>query len=215
MITHSDLFDARFSSLDTELKVDILGAGTFKEVPAGTHLMKMGSQIHHTILIIDGRVKIYREGEDGGEMLMYFLEAGDACAISIMCAMSGETSQVSAVTESDCTFMSVPFEYVGKWMSKYRSWDQFIIQNYRKRFEELMISIDQIAFRSMDERLVYYLKRRQKIDGDHLHISHQEIARDVNSAREVVSRLLKKMEQRGAVKLERNQIHLLNLDSVL
>ncbi len=215
MITYQDLFEARFSDLSPELRTEILTAGTIREVAAGEPLMKMGAPIYSTMLMIDGRVKIYREGEDGGEILMYFIEAGEACAISIMCAMSEQKSQVSAIAETDCIMISLPFEYISKWMSKFQTWDQFIIKNYRKRFEELLMSLDQIAFRSMDERLVFYLKRRQKIDGDDLHISHQEIARDVNSAREVVSRLLKKMEQLGAVKLERNQVHILNLDLVL
>lgn len=215
MITARELFDARFAELEPALRDEIFSFGVEREVPAGTYVMQSGLAIQSTLLIIDGRVKIYREGEDGEELLMYFLEPGDACAISIMCAIDKGLSQVTGVTETTCTFINLPFDRIGKWMQEYPSWDQFVIRNYRKRFQELLFSLDQIAFRSLDERLVFYLKRRQEVDGDDLKISHQDIARDMNSAREVVSRLLKKMEQLGAVRLERGHVHILNLDLVL
>ncbi len=212
MITTDNLLTARFETLEPELKEEILSIGTIREVEPGEILLKSGQLITHTMLLLDGRLKIYREDEDGNEFLMYYLEPGNACAMSIMCAMNNEKSQIMAVAETEAILLAVPFEKTGAWMNKYRSWDEFILRAYRSRFEELLLTLDNVAFRSMDERLVFYLKRMKEGHGDELHISHQQIARDLNSAREVISRLLKKLEQRGAVKLSRNVIHLVNLD---
>jgi len=215
MITTENLLDARFAELEPQLKEEILSIGEVLEVKAGDVLLKMGQFIRSTMLILDGRIKIYREDEDGNEFLMYYLEPGNACAFSIMCAMNNEKSQVTAVADTEATLLSVPFESTAKWMHDFRSWDEFVIKTYRGRFEELLLTLDHIAFRSMDERLVFYLKRKMEGEGDELHISHQQIARDLNSAREVISRLLKKMEQRGALKLERSVIKVKDLDVLL
>jgi len=215
MITTENLLDARFSDLEPQLKDEILSIGEVVEVKEGDVLLKMGQFIRSTMLILDGRIKIYREDEDGNEFLMYYLEPGNACAFSIMCAMNNEKSQVTAVADTEATLLSVPFESTAKWMHDFRSWDEFVIKTYRGRFEELLLTLDHIAFRSMDERLVFYLKRKMEGEGDELHISHQQIARDLNSAREVISRLLKKMEQRGALQLERSMIRIKDLDKLL
>jgi CRP/FNR family transcriptional regulator len=212
MITTDNLLQARFDQLEPELKEEILKIGTIKEVEPGDILLKSGQLITHTMLLLDGRLKIYREDEEGNEFLMYYLEPGNACAMSIMCAMNNERSQIMAVAETEATLLSIPFESTAVWMSKYRSWDEFVLKTYRTRFEELLHTLDNVAFRSMDERLVFYLKRMASAQGDELHISHQQIARDLNSAREVISRLLKKLEQRGAVELHRNVIHIVDLD---
>lgn len=212
MITNESLLTARFPGLEGELTQELLEKGKIVEAEAGEVLMQAGQPITSTMLLLDGRVKIYREDEEGNEFLMYYLEPGSACAFSIMCAVSNEVSQITAVAETEVTFLAIPFHESIAWMRKYRSWDEFVLRNYRSRFEELLLSLDHIAFRSMDERIVFYLKRKMDAEGPELHISHQEIARDLNTAREVVSRLLKKLEQRGALKLERNLIRIENLD---
>lgn len=212
MITADNLFEARFESLEPELQEEILKIGTIREVEPGEILLKSGQLITHTMLLLDGRLKIYREDDEGNEFLMYYLEPGNACAMSIMCAMNNERSQIMAVAETEATLLAIPFEKTGAWMNKYRSWDEFILRAYRSRFEELLMTLDNVAFRSMDERLVFYLKRMTKANGSELRISHQQIARDLNSAREVISRLLKKLEQRGAVELQRNVVRVVNLD---
>lgn len=215
MITTENLLDARFADLEPKLKEEILALGQVLEVEAETVLLKSGQFIRSTMLLLDGRIKIYREDSDGNEFLMYYLEPGNACAFSIMCAMNNEKSQVTAIAETESTLLSVPFEATGKWMHDFHSWDEFVIKTYRSRFEELLLTLDHIAFRSMDERLTFYLKRKMIGEGDELHISHQEIARDLNSAREVISRLLKKMEQRGAIEMERSMIRIIDLQKLL
>lgn len=210
MITNESLFKARFPGLEEDLGEEMLSKGKILEADADDVLMQAGQPITSTMLLLDGRIKIYREDEEGNEFLMYYLEPGSACAFSIMCAANNEVSQITAVAETESTLLSIPFAESISWMRKYGSWDEFVLRNYRQRFEELLLTLDQIAFRSMDERLLFYLKRKSEAEGPEIRISHQEIARDMNTAREVVSRLLKKLEQRGAVKLERNKILITN-----
>jgi CRP/FNR family transcriptional regulator len=215
MITNESLLTARFPGLEAELVDEMLAKGKILEVDAAETLMQAGQPITSTMLVLDGRVKIYREDDQGNEFLMYYLEPGNACAFSIMCALNNEASQITAVTETEATLLAIPFHESIAWMRKYGSWDEFVLRNYRHRFEELLLTLDHIAFRSMDERLAFYLKRRVDAEGHDLQVSHQEIARDLNTAREVVSRLLKKLEQRGAVRLERNHIHVLKPEGLL
>lgn len=215
MITTQNLLDARFSNLEPELKNEILSIGTISEVNPGDVLIQTGQHIRSTMLLLDGRIKISREDEEGNEYLMYYLEPGSACAFSLMCAMNNEESKITAVAETEATLISIPFEYTGKWMHDFRTWDEFVLRTYRSRFEELLMTLDHIAFRSMDERLVFYLKRKMEGEGSELRISHQQIARDLNSAREVISRLLKKLEQRGVLKLERNVIRVIDMSLIV
>jgi CRP/FNR family transcriptional regulator len=110
----------------------------------------------------------------------------------------------------DVELVMVPLSLMDKWMMQHRSWYEFVIDTYRSRFEEVLEVVDSIAFRAMDERLEFYLKRHKEACGCFdLKLSHQEIATELNTSREVISRLLKKLEQRGALKLHRNHIELL------
>lgn len=177
---------------------------------AGDIIMRTGQYIKSTVLVLEGRIKIYRENQEGGEFLMYYLEPGQACAVSMICAIQSQTSEIMAQAEEDTEVLMIPVQLMDDLMNKYKSWYQFVIQTYRGRFDELLSVVDNIAFRNMDERLEFYLKRHA---GDrtrkNIELSHQQIADDLNSSREVISRLLKKMEQRNLVKLHRNMIELL------
>jgi len=160
--------------------------------------------------VLEGRIKIYRENQDGGEFLMYYLQPGQACAVSMICAIQSGTSEIMAMAEEDSEVLMIPVHLMDDMMNQYKSWYQFVIQTYRGRFDELLSVVDNIAFRNMDERLEFYIKRYvEKAGKKNLEISHQQIADDLNSSREVISRLLKKMEQRGLVKLHRNMIELI------
>ena len=175
----------------------------------GEVVMRTGQYIKSTALVLEGRLKIYREGPDGGEFLMYYLEPGQACAVSMICAMQSDTSEITAVAEEETELLMIPVHLMDDMMKDHKSWYQFVIQTYRNRFDELLHVVDHVAFRNMDERLEFYLKRyREKTGKTKVELSHQQIAEDLNSSREVISRLLKKMEQRGLLKLNRNMIEL-------
>jgi CRP/FNR family transcriptional regulator, anaerobic regulatory protein len=177
---------------------------------AGDIIMRTGQYIKSTVLVLHGRIKIYRENSEGGEFLIYYLEPGQACAVSMTCALQSQTSEIMALAEENTEVLMVPIQLMDELMNKYKSWYQFVIQTYRSRFDELLSVIDNIAFRNMDERLEFYLKRHTGGGGKKaVELSHQQIADDLNSSREVISRLLKKMEQRNMVKLHRNMIELL------
>ena len=177
----------------------------------GEVIMKTGQYIKSAVIVVKGRIKIYRENEDGGEFLMYYLGAGEACAVSLICALQSRASEIMAIAEEETEVIMLPIQFMDELMSRFKSWSQFVIQTYRNRFDELLGVVDHIAFRNMDERLEFYLKRYQRQIGKRLlDITHQQVADDLNSSREVISRLLKKMEQMGKVKLHRNAIELLN-----
>lgn len=172
-------------------------------------IMRTGQYIKSTALVLSGQIKIYRENADGGEFLMYYLGPGQACAVSMICAIQSHTSEIMAKAEEETEVLMIPIQLMDDLMNKYKSWYQFVIQTYRSRFDELLSVVDNIAFRNMDEKLEFYLKRYSEKTGKrNIEISHQRIADDLNSSREVISRLLKKMEQRNLVKLHRNMIEL-------
>ncbi len=177
---------------------------------AGEIIMRTGQYIKSTALVLEGRVKIYRENADGGEFLMYYLGPGQACAVTMICAIQSQQSEIMAKAEEDTEVLMIPIQLMDDMMNKYKTWYQFVIMTYRNRFDELLSVIDNVAFRNMDERLEFYLKRHSDATGKKLiETSHQQIADDLNSSREVISRLLKKMEQRNLLKLHRNMIELL------
>lgn len=176
----------------------------------GEVIMRTGQFIKSTVIVVKGRIKIYRENEEGGEFLMYYLGPGEACAVSMICALQSKASEIMALAEEETEVLMLPIQFMEELMARYRSWSQFVIQTYRNRFEELLMVIDHVAFRNMDERLEFYLKRYARKTGKKiLELTHQQIADDLNSSREVISRLLKKMEQMGRVKLLRNSVELL------
>ena len=196
---------ALFPQFETELMNEIIANGVIKTIPAGEVLMRTGQYIKSTMLILEGNVKVFRENEDGGEFLMYFLQPGEACAISIICAAKTEASRVMAKTTEETTVLMIPLQLLDRWMLDYKSWYHFVLSTYRNRFDELLVLIDQVAFRNMDERLLSYLERHAKVHNSSIiSLSHQQIADELNSSREVISRLLKKMEQRHMVILHRN-----------
>ncbi len=200
----------RFPEFENELIKEMLNVSSMREYAAGDYIIQSGQYFKQSMLVYDGIVKLYREGSEGNEFYLYHLKAGEPCALSMSCAIRQERSEVIAKSVTDSTLIFVPAAHTEKWMTTYPGWNRFILDSYRRRFEEMLETIDQISFRALDERLEFYLKRQREIFGsDTIIISHQQIADELNSSREVISRLLKKMEQRGWLQLHRNQINLM------
>lgn len=195
-----------FPGLENELYDEMIAYGSVIEVKAGEILLRVGQTIRSTMLIAGGLVKLYREDDNGKEFFIYQLEAGQACSLSMVCAAKHETSEVLARALTDATVLSIPLEFMEQWMAKYKGWYQFVISSYRNRFEEMLKTIDAIAFSSMDARLAYYLGKQVDKLGNTLRITHQQIANDLNTSREVVSRLLKKMEEKNWLIIHRNSV---------
>ncbi|MGE5108645.1 MAG: Crp/Fnr family transcriptional regulator [Sphingobacteriales bacterium] len=210
---NNDLRNA-FPSFENKLLENLEDKAEIKVFEPGELLMKTGQYFKSILLIVDGLIKVYREDEDGHEYFMYYLQPGQACALSMISAGKQEKSEVLGKVTEKTTVIAVPLEYMDQWMHDYKSWYNFVLETYRKRFEELLVTLDHTAFRSMDEKLIYYLKREKEIHQTNiLAVNNTEIAQELNSSREVISRLMKKLSERGMIKLLKNQlIEIVNLD---
>jgi CRP/FNR family transcriptional regulator len=182
----------------------ILNEAELKEAKAGTTLLKMGQNIKSAMLVVEGTIKLYQEDETGGEYFMYHLNPGEACAVTLVCNYHHEQSQVLAKAVTDIQYLAIPIEFMEKWLNEFKSWHYFVIKTYRSRYEELLKTIHEIAFKNMDERLEFYILKYVKQFGSIVNLTHQDIANDLNTSREVISRLLKKMEHNGWVVMNRN-----------
>lgn len=196
-----------FPQFDEELLAHLETIGQVTNFEEGTMLMRPGQYFKNSLLILDGRVKLYREGDDGEEFFLYYLEQGSACALSMICAAKNETSAIKAKAMSPVKALAIPIQYMDGLMRDHRQWYYFVLETYRSRFEELLEVIDQVAFHSMDQKLEFYLKRQfESFKSNKITMTHQEIADDLNSSREVISRLLKKMESQKRISISRNEI---------
>lgn len=195
-----------FPSLETDLISELEEKASVNNFVAGETLVKKDQYFKSALIVLEGLVKIYREDEEGNEFFIYYLEPGQACALSMICASRQETSEIMAVAVKDTEVLTVPFKIIDEWMIKYKSWNNFVLSTYRQRFEELLVTLDHVAFRNMDERLEFYLKRQAEKLGNLLQLTHQQIADDLNSSREVISRLLKNMEKNKRLILHRSSI---------
>lgn len=195
---------------EEELINEIAEVGTFKSVKRGEKLIEIGSFIKHMPLLLRGSLKIVREDSDGNEILLYFIETGDTCTFSLTCCMGNKKSKIKAVAVEETDIILLPVQKMEQWLCKYESWKNFVFESYTVRLEEMLETIDTLAFMRMDERLYKFLKDKVKLIGDiNITNTHQEIAYNLNTSRVVVSRLLKKLENEGKINLHRNRIEVL------
>ena len=196
---------------EDKLKQELVHVTKVYAAEPGDIIMDIGLQIKTIPLVLNGSIKILREDQDGHEIFLYYLERGDACATSIICRMKEQKSTIRAIAEDDTEYLAIPIQYSDTWFNKYPSWKSFVMNTYANRFEELLKAVDQLAFKKMDERLFKYLNDKAELhESKEIKISHQEIAFDLNTSREVVSRLLKQLEKLGEIQLGRNRINLLD-----
>ena len=208
-----DLIRQRFPFFKEPELVDAI-ANVAKEVTVteGEPIIKVGEFIKSTPLITKGLLKIVRQDADGHEILLYYLDGGNTCVMTVTCCMKQEQSKIKAIAETDTHLLLIPFHYMDEWMRNFRSWRNFILQTYSARFEEMLAALDSVAFESLDNRLIRYLAEREHaLNTEEFHITHQQIAQELNSSREAVSRLLKKLGNQGQIELGRNKIRIINL----
>lgn len=201
-----------FPDFDEPLLSELLEYAVVKRLEAGEEALRTGQYLRSNMLLLSGLLKIYREDQEGNEFLMYYLEPGEGCALSMMCVARPEQSQVMARAVEDSAIVLIPAEKAELWLGLHKTWHNFVIATYRRRFEELLETFDSVVFKNMGERLLFYLRRHLDTQGANLEASHQQIAYELNTSREVISRLLKKLEQRGAVALHRNYVEILDLE---
>lgn len=177
---------------------------TFK---AQDTLINIGQRLTSMPLLLDGAIKVMREDYDDGELLLYFLEKGDTCVMTMACCMGDKESKIRAIGEKNGHIVMLPVTMLDEWMAKYPSWRAFVFQSYNNRFDEMLIAIDNLAFNDMGARIKKYLLDVATINhGNVVNKTHQEIANELNTSRVVVSRLLKALENEGFLKINRNQI---------
>ena len=205
------LLRLHFPTLNEPRLLEEVGrVGSVMEFKAGETIMNIGSYVKLMPLIISGSIKVMREDEAGHELLLYYLKPGQTCSMSFTCCLANKKSEIRTVAEEDTRLIAIPVRYMDEWMSRFQSWKNFVMSTYDERLMELVHTIDNIAFKRLDERLEEYLERKCDANDSRLFSStHQEIALELNASREAVSRLLKKMERQGRVKLGRNMIEFL------
>ncbi|UOY08508.1 Crp/Fnr family transcriptional regulator [Muricauda sp. SCSIO 64092] len=207
-----DLKSSFENIFEPQLLKEIEALGIYREFQEGEKIMEIGEYIKGMPLLISGVIKILREDEDGDELLLYYLERGDTCSMTMACCLGDTQSEIRAIAETDVSLIIVPVRKMEEWISQYRSWRNFVFESYHNRLNEMLSTIDSIAFMNMDQRLIEYLKEKARINQSKtIQNTHQEIAYDLHSARVVISRLLKKLEHLGKIRLHRNSIEILDL----
>lgn len=195
---------------EDDLLKEISSVGIHRKFRQNEILIEIGEQIKFIPILLNGAIKILREDENGDELLLYFLERGDTCAMTLTCCLGKNKSKIMAVSETDGDLIMIPIEKMEEWTVKYKSWRNFVFESYNVRLLEMLEAIDTLAFMKMDERLYKYLTDKAKVLGtSEIANTHQEIATDMHTSRVVVSRLLKSLELEGKIKLNRNKIEIL------
>lgn len=196
--------------IENKLVEEIAEQGSLKHIEEGEQLITAGQYITHAPLILSGTIKVSRVNSSGEEVFLYYLQKGDTCADTLQCCFTNQKSQINAIAEEDTELILVDLRMVNLWSSHYKSWKEFVMLSFKDKFNQILEALDAIAFQKIDERLLNYLNEKKEVlHTTHLHITHQDIAYDLNTSREVVSRLLKALEKKGIVKLGRNRIQIL------
>lgn len=181
-----------------------------REFPPETTLIQEEEYVKFLPLLVKGTIRVFREDPSGRELLLYYIRAGESCIVSFHSAFFQKQSTIRAVTEEACKAVLVPAASLPGWQQSYPSWNSFIIKLYHHRFEELLAAVNTIAFSSMEDRLRTLLWQKAQIaQSDTLKTTHQELADALGTAREVISRLLKKSEIEGKISLSRGSVKIL------
>lgn len=203
-----EIIHKRFPQFELSLCEEISEKGQWAHVEKGEKLMHGDNYIKSFPLVLDGILRISREDDKGRESRLYYLNTGEVCAMALTCCMSYSKSSIHATAEEDADVMMLPVNLLDEWMSVYQGWKQFVMLAFKDRFDELLETIDSLAFKKMDERIVTFFEDYNRSTGNHeFRGTHEEIARALTSSREVVSRLLKSLEKQGKIELGRNRVN--------
>jgi CRP/FNR family transcriptional regulator len=201
----------KFSSVfEPDLLAELETKSMIMQVSGGEVMMNPGQTIRAVPLVISGVFKVSRVNDEGQELLLYYVKEGESCAMTCTCCMMAHNSVIKGSAEEDSVLLCVPVNIMDEWMTKYPTWKRFVMTTILNRFTEVLKSIDEVAFKKMDDRLANYLKEKSKVTGSSLiNLSHQQIADELGTNRVVISRLLKNLDIDKKLLLYRNQIKLL------
>ena len=195
----------------TDIQQRLLNDCEIQTIPADTLIMDEGKYIKVVPIVLSGLVRVFKQ-EEGKELLLYYINPKESCIMSITSSISNEKSQVKAMTEEESELLLIPSRYLAEWQKLYPSLNLFILDLYKKRFEDILKAFNSVAFQKVDERLINHLKEKVKLSGSNIiKITHQSLADELGSARETISRFLKKLEHDGKVKLLRGKIEIIQL----
>lgn len=194
----------------SQLSKAVQSYGQVKKVEAGAAILNENSYIQVIPIVLKGSLRVIRTDEEGKEILLYYIKPGESCIMSFLGGIHHETSKVKAIAEEDSEILLIPVSKAGEWVKEFPEWTDFIFRLYHKRFEELLSVVNAIAFQKLDDRILHQLKQKAVLHGTkEVKITHQQLADELGSTREVVSRIVKQMENEGLVKLSRNKITLM------
>jgi CRP/FNR family transcriptional regulator len=206
---YNHLYERFQNIFNDELINEICYNGQLKSYQPEEIIINIGDQMDHFPLIVSGTIKILTEDADGKELLLYYLEMGDTCAVTLNIASHGNKSKIRAISEEICEILFLPTTKVDEWMVKYKEWRSFIMETYNYRMNEMLEAIDTLAFHNMEERIMKYLRDKAMVLGSkEIHGTHNQIANDLHSSRVVISRMLSKLEKDGLLTHSRNKITL-------
>ncbi len=193
-----------------EIREKLYQYGIAKTFQEGDVILNENAYIKAIPLVTSGNIRVMRTDEDGREILLYYIKAGESCIMSFLGGLHHDTSKVKAIAEEETEILFIPIDKVSELIKEFPEWLDYIFRLYHKRFEELLEVVNAVAFKKMDERLLNFIKKKCELTKSHtLYVTHEQLANELGTARVVVSRLLKQMEDENIVKLGRNKISLL------
>lgn len=208
MTEFKQLFQA-LSVKEEDLKQEILNVGVLQTVPKNSFVTEQHKYIKWLALVISGSVRVYQENEDR-QILLYYVNPIQTCVLSLSAAFRDCKSLINAKTEEETTLIKIPVRYVSDWSFRYKSWNKFTIHSFMFSYEDLLHSFNNLAFNKIDKRLLHYLQAfAVKNNTSSIHLTHSQLAREIGTTREVISKILKQFELSGTVKLRFKQIELL------
>jgi CRP/FNR family transcriptional regulator len=191
------------------LNDEVYKTGQVKSFPAGSVILNINAYIKSIPIVLSGSIRVIKTDQDGQEILLYYIKPGESCIMSFLAGIHNDTSKIKAIVEEEAEILLIPVDKAGKWIKEFPEWTDFIFTLYQKRFEELLDVVNAIAFQKMDARLLHLIKQKAELfQSKNSSITHQQLADELGTSREAVSRVLKQMENSGLVNLSRNRISL-------
>ncbi len=195
--------------LEQGLRAEFDQVGIKLDFNTGDIIIEPNKYIKVIPILLKGTIKVIRETNEGNELILYYIKAGQSCAVSLSTSLMNKLSNIKAIAEEKVELIAIPSSTSVKWYDSYASWRMFVLRTMDNRYDEIINALDSVAFKKIDERLMDYLKAKtEAVQSNILNITHQEIANELSTSREVISRSLKQLEQKGILKLFRNKVEI-------
>ncbi len=195
---------------EPKLLAEMLEVSPVMHFKEGDVIIDYGKYVRMMPIVLEGTIKVFRLDEKGNEILLYYLSSSETCSMAYSCCVEAKKSEIKAIAEEDVELIAIPHKKLDEWLCVYPSWKNYIMRSFNERFIELLKTIESIAFHKLDERMIAYLKEKQRLSGSSvIKGSHHLIAEELSTSRVVISRLLKQLENDQKIILYRNEIKLL------